>query len=140
MARTITLDSEADRDQARDWIRRAPDESEITFKRPEERKKTSPQDRRFHAMIRDVARQLPEYGGIHMDEHSWKVVFLDALFKGQTRAVPALDRMGMVALQPRWRNLTIAEAQEGITIVQAFGDTNGVRFAADKGLEEMKRG
>ena len=139
MASIIILDSQDDRDQAIDWVRRAPDGSEVTFKRPEERKKTSPQDRRFHAMVRDVARQLPEYGGIHMDERSWKTVFLDALFKGQTRLVPALDRMGMVALQPHWRNLTIPEAQEGITIVQAFGDLNGVRFASDKGIEEMRR-
>jgi len=139
MARTIIIKTQADRDQATDWIRRAPEGSEVTFKRPEERKKTSPQTNRFHAMIRDVAKQVPEYYGIHMDEQSWKDVFLDALFKGKTHMVPALDRMGMIPLRPHWRELTVAEAAEGITIVQAFGDQNGVQFKADEGLEDMRR-
>jgi hypothetical protein len=109
--------------------------SRVTVASPVEKPKSNPQTNRFHAMIRDVARQMPEYYGVHMDENSWKDVFLDALFKGQTRLVPALDRSGMVALRPHWRALSVPEATEGITIVMAFGDQNGIKFKADEILE-----
>lgn len=117
-------------------IQSCPDGTRISTSGPKERLKTNPQTDRFHAMVRDVARALPEYGGLLMDEDSWKDVFLDALFDGRTRMVPKLNRMGMMPLSPHWKALTIKEAMDAITIVQAFGDQHGVHFKGDDILEE----
>ncbi len=134
MAATLVLNSPEARKEATRWITIAPDGSTVTFKRPGEGQKTNPQTNKFHVMCREVAEQVPEYYGIHMDEESWKDVFLDALFGGETRLVPKLNRMGMLPLSPHWKALTIKEAMDAITIVTAFGDMNKVVFKADGGL------
>ncbi len=139
MAATLDKKTDGERSQTTYWLRQTPAGSTVTFKRPGEGKTTNPQTNKFHVMCREVAAQVPEYHGIYMDEESWKDVFLDALFDGETRLVPKLNRMGMLPLSPHWRALTIREAMDAITIVQAFGDQHGVKFRADEGLEPTAR-
>lgn len=135
-AYTIILQSPAMRAKATEAVRRAPDGYVFTIEPPSEKPRTNPQNKRFHAMIRDVARQVRVYHGVNMDETTWKDVFLDALFRGETKLVPSLDGSGLVPLKPHFSALNVKQAIDGITIVQAFGDQNGVTFKADQILED----
>ncbi len=131
MAATLVLNTPADRDQARDWIRRAPDGSTVTFTRPDEKKRTTPQNAKMHAMIRDVQKQVKPPNGQIYDEEDWKRLFVNALWR-ETRLVPALDpNGGFVLLGKSTARMTTQEVADMILLIQAYGDQNGVKFASD---------
>lgn len=102
--------------------------------RPDEVKRSNPQNDRFHGMCRDIAKQIPSYHGLRLTEDEWKQVFLDAL-RRDLKLVPSLDGTGMVALRMNSSALKTKEFADLITIVMAFGDQNGVKFKADAILE-----
>lgn len=88
--------------------------------------RSSPQNRRFHAMVRDIAAQV-KWAGDYMDEEDWKRLFLAA--KYQQRVVPnPLDPQGafVVVNNRRSRGLTVPEMADFITEIQVFGDERGV--------------
>lgn len=134
MSATLYLTTPKVRETALDWIRRAPEGSVLTFTRPDEKRRSNPQNDRFHGMVRDVAKQLT-YHGMKLNETDWKAIFLDA-WRRDTRLVPALDGTAMVPLRPHISILKSHEAADLITIVQAFGDQEGVKFKADQILED----
>lgn len=138
MTATIILQSPSDRAKATDWIRRAPEGSAVTFTRPDEKKRTTPQNAKMHAMIRDVQKQVKPPNGQIYDEEDWKRLFVNALWR-ETRLVPALDpNGGFVLLGKSTARMTTTEIADMILLIQAYGDQNGVRFASDAGLEPTR--
>lgn len=138
MSATLVLLSQADRAKATDWIRRAPEGSTVTFTRPDEKKRTNPQNAKMHAMIRDVQQQVKPPAGQFYDEEDWKRLFIHALWK-ETRLVPALDESGgFVLLGKSTANLKTNEMADMILLIQAYGDQHGVKFKADAGLEPTR--
>lgn len=75
MAATVVLTTSAIRDQAVDWIRKAPHATIVTFKKAG---RTTSQNDRMWAMLTDIARQS-ELNGRKLTPDQWKVVFLSAL-------------------------------------------------------------
>jgi hypothetical protein len=138
MTATIVIQGPSDKAKAADWIKRAPDGSKVTFMRPEERRKTRPQENKFHAMVRDVAAQV-EHNKEKLDEAEWKKLFLDAL-RRESRIVRSLDGRGFVDLG--WAStssLNTTQYTDLIMIVQAYGDSHDVKFKSDTGLEPTRR-
>lgn len=90
--------------------------------------RSTPQNRRFHAMIRDIAAQV-KWAGDYMDEEDWKRLFLAAAY-GQ-RVVPnPLDpqKTFLVVNTRRSRSLVVPEMADLITEIQVFGDERGVKW------------
>ncbi len=88
-----------------------------------------PQNRRFHAMVRDIAAQV-KWAGHYMDEEDWKRLFLAAAH-GQ-RVVPnPLDPQAtfIVVNQRRSRGLNVPEMADLITQIEVFGHEQGVVWA-----------
>jgi hypothetical protein len=86
------------------------------------------QNKKFHAMVRDIARQV-KWADMLMDEEDWKRLLLAA--KYDQRVVPnPLDphaRFIVVNLR-RSRGLTIPEMQEFLEEIQVFGNERGVEW------------
>lgn len=114
-------------------IQSCPDGTRITLSGP---KRSDEQNRRLHAMIRDVAQQVTYYGGLKLTEHGWKQVFMDALRREETRIVPNLDNSGLLTLNMRsTSDLSLKECADLITIIMAYGDQHNVHFKGDDILE-----
>jgi hypothetical protein len=89
------------------------------------------QNRRFHAMVRDVAEQV-QWAGELMDEEDWKRLFLAAKY-GQ-RVVPnPLDphKPFIVVNVRRSRDLPKPNMADLITEIQVFGNERGVKWGAE---------
>lgn len=85
-----------------------------------------PQNARFHAMVRDISRQL-EWAGAKMDEEDWKRLFLAA--KHGQKVVPnPLDPHGtfIVINNRRSSGLVRPEMADLIGEIEAFGSERGV--------------
>ena len=96
---------------------------DLTIK-PETR--SSAQNRRLWAMLRDVAGQVNWHGQKLADE-DWKHVFSAALKR--TRVCPGIDG-GFVVLGQSTSQMTRAEMSEMQELIEAFGAQHGVRFSA----------
>lgn len=95
---------------------------DITIK-PETR--SSAQNRRLWAMLRDISRQVDWYGNKLTDEE-WKDVF-SASLKRQ-KVVPGLDG-GFVVCGQRTSQMSKREMSELQELMAAFGDERGVRWS-----------
>lgn len=127
----IVLRTQADRDKAARWIAGIPQYSRVTFQGP---KRTGEQNDKLHAMIRDVAQQVT-HAGLKLSEGDWKTLFSDALKRENTRMVPNLDSTAMLTLSKPTSEMSVKEVGELILLIQAFGDSNGVKFKSDAGLD-----
>lgn len=123
----IVLKTQADRDKAARWIAGIPQYSRVTFQGP---KRTSEQNDKLHAMIRDVAQQVT-HAGLKLSEGDWKTLFSDALRRENTRMVPNLDNSGILTLSKPTSEMSVKEVGELILLIQAFGDQHAVRFKSD---------
>lgn len=87
--------------------------------------RTRKQNRKFHAMLRDISKQV-KWAGALMDEETWKRIMLAA--KYEQRIVPnPITGIGMVVVNTkRSRDLSLEEMTDFIGEIQAFGDTQGV--------------
>lgn len=87
------------------------------------------QNKKFHAMVRDIANQMT-WGGGQWSEEDWKRLFLGAKF-GQP-IVPNPFTHGICVMNAkRSRDLTEAEMAELIGEVEAFGNTNEVQWSEE---------
>lgn len=92
------------------------------------------QNKAFHAMVRDISRQV-KWGNppALMDEEDWKRLLLAA--KYEQRVVPnPLDPHGafIVVNRRRSRSLTEAEMAEFLLEIEAFGAENGIDWSEDE--------
>jgi hypothetical protein len=93
--------------------------------------RSSEQNRKLHAMVRDIAKQV-KWAGDYMDEECWKRVLLAAKF--EQRIVPnPFTGIGMVVVNvKRSRDLTLDEMTEFLGEIEAFGVSQGVEWTDDE--------
>ena len=84
---------------------------------------------RFHAMVRDIAKQV-EWAGERLGEEDWKRLLLAAKF--EQKVVPNPFGIGFVVMNKRRsKSLTNAEMEELLGEIEAFGAENGVDWSDD---------
>ena len=95
---------------------------------PEQR--TLEQNKKFHAMLRDISRQV-KWAGLWWDEHDWKVLTLGAKY-GQVvgpnpfgHGLLIMNKMRSSKLKKSGDEANMADL---INELQAFGDENGVSW------------
>jgi hypothetical protein len=122
---TIILSGKNRKDQAHNLIARAPMGSVVEI-HPAQR--TLPQNARLHAMITDVARQVP-WAGAKRNVEAWKDIFTAALRSANhgLDVVPGING-GFVLLGMHTSRMTKAELGDLMTLVEAFGAEHGVKF------------
>lgn len=114
----IILTNRETRARAKAWIDKAPMNAVMTLA---ESKRTIPQNDRMHAMLTDIARQVPIWGGVKVTKDEWKLIMLDGL-KREMRLVPNLDGNGVVSLSGKSSSeLTKDEMSQMIELMFAFG-------------------
>lgn len=121
MAETLVLVNDAVRDKARDWIKRAPEGSKVTFSRP---KRTSEQSRLFWSLCGQLSSKA-KYHGYTLSKDDWRTLMVSGIRK-EMRIVPSLNNDGIVALDRSSANLTVAEMAACIELIEAWAATNGV--------------
>lgn len=121
---SFTLINDHVRQNACRAIMEAPQGARVEVK---EQKRSSEQNDKLHAMIRDVSRQRVHYGQ-RLSESQWKLLFLDAL-NAETRLVPKLFGPGFVALGRSSSDLGVREMADLIELVTAYGAEHGVVFS-----------
>lgn len=84
------------------------------------------QNKRFHAMIRDIAEQV-EWAGEKMDEEEWKLLLLAAAH-GQKIVPNPFGGTFIVVNLKRSRDLPMPTMAELITQMLAFGNERGVQW------------
>lgn len=120
---SITLNSNADRRKASDWVFKAPDATRVEFKQA---KRTIDQNAKMWALLTDIAEQVP-WHGLKLRTGDWKLIFLDAL-KREMRVVPNIDGNGFVSLGVSTSDLSKSEMADLIEIITAFGVKHDVTF------------
>lgn len=88
--------------------------------------RSTAQNSRMWAMLQDVADQV-EWHGRKLSKEDWKHVFSASLKKQD--AVPGIDG-GFVVLGQSTSKMTIAEMADLMTLMEAFGAEQGVKFSA----------
>lgn len=93
--------------------------------------RTSEQNKKFHAMLRDIAQQVP-WAGERIDEEDWKRLMLAAKFN--QRIVPnPLGYPGFIVMNVRRsKTLSLEEMNEFISEIEAFGAERGVKWSEDE--------
>jgi hypothetical protein len=87
------------------------------------------QKKRAHAMFRDIARCIPEYCGIPMDEEDWKRLLIGAAHGQHIVPNPLNPAAGfMVVNKKRVRDMPKPNMSELIEQMFAFGNERGVEW------------
>lgn len=92
----------------------------------EPKPRSAQQNARMWAMLTDVSRQVVWHGQ-KLAAEDWKHIFSAALSK--QRVAPGLDG-GWVVLGYHTSRMTVSEMGDLMTLVEAFGAEQGVRFTA----------
>lgn len=94
--------------------------------------RTIAQNRRFHAMVREIARQV-KWAGDYMDEETWKLLLLASAY-GQEPVPNPLDPQApfVIRNKRRSRGLVITEMADLITMLLAFGNEHGVKWGDEE--------
>ena len=92
--------------------------------------RSSEQNRRFHAMVRDIAKQV-KWAGQYIDDLDWKRLLLAGRF-GQQVVPNPLGHGFVVMNNKRSRALTVKEMTEFMGEIEAFGAENGVDWSEDE--------
>lgn len=120
---------------------------EMSIKRRRDTK-TRLQEEKYHAMIGDIARQVPIYDGRMLPAGSWKRLLVNA-FKHDTKndenladdwhkfgdnleLIPALNNPGFVAVGEQTRHFTLKLGSAFIEWLYAFGAEKDVRWSTPK--------
>ncbi|MDX1466242.1 MAG: recombination protein NinB [Halomonas sp.] len=97
---------------------------EIAVRRPGQ-KRSADQNRKLWAVLRDVSQQVEWYGR-YLPDHAWKDIFTAALERQDI--VPGIDG-GYVMVGGRTSQMTKARFAELLTLIDAFGIDQGVRWS-----------
>lgn len=89
-----------------------------------EPRRSDPQNRRFHAMVSDIAKQV-QWAGLWWEPEDWKKLLLGAKF-GQTVGPNPFGHGLLIMNTRRSSKLDKSEMNDLINEMQAFGDENGV--------------
>jgi hypothetical protein len=128
---TIHLISERRRREAAEACWKAPASAFVEI---HDARRTIPQNRKFHAMCTDVARQMTWMDAmgrpIKMTPENWKRFFL-AAWKRETLIVPNEDGTGFYDLGVRSSRLSKKDFIDLIEFVLAFGAQRNIEFSDD---------
>lgn len=93
--------------------------------------RTLEQNKKFHAVIADVARQV-QWAGDWMDEEDWKRLFLAAAHGQKTVPNPFDPQAPFIVVNNRRsRGLVVTEMSDVISAILAFGDERGVKWGRE---------
>lgn len=121
--RTVRLINKAMKQRAIALVDAAPEGWTVTIEPP---KRSSEQNRRFHAMLGDIMRAKPEGRDLPWDV--WRSLLMaEAGFK--PRFEPSLDGNGVIPVGFSSSRLRKAEFADLITATQAYGDAHGVQWS-----------
>jgi hypothetical protein len=125
----VILSSDFRRRQAQSLIQRAPEGSVVEVKPP---RRTLPQNDRLHALVTDVARQV-EWAGAKRNVEAWKDIFTAALRSANhgLDIVPGING-GFVLLGMHTSDMKVAEVNDLMALIEAFGAEHGVLFSDPK--------
>ena len=132
----LTLRSAAEREQAIQWVQKAPTGSRVEFKGPA---RSLNQNSRFWAMLTDVAVQ-GRINGRRFNTGQWKLMFLHAYSEErgvEIKYLPALNRAGMVPCGRSSSDLSVGEMSELMDFISAWGAENNIKFHDQEELEEV---
>lgn len=130
----LVLHKEENREEAIEWVRKAPLGSRLDFKGPA---RTLEQNDRMWAMLTDIVKQHKTVNGTRYSTDEWKIMFLEALGREQD-LLPKLDGSGFFATGYSSSNLSIPEMSDLIEFMFAWGAENDVRWS-DPALESYTR-
>lgn len=119
---TFHLISDRIRTNAMLAVRNAPDNAVVTIA---EKRRSTPQNRKLWAMLRDIADAQPE--GRQWTPETWKAAFMHVLGH-QIRFAEGLDGSGPFPVGFHSSRLTVAEMADLITCIQEYGDRHGVEW------------
>lgn len=129
----IRLSSATARQLAASYIMdAAPDGCVVSFR---ENTRTLEQNDRMHAMLDDIAAQVVWHGQ-KLPAWKWKLMFVYA--HNDVEIVPGIDPGSFVPVYRSTTTLTIKEAGEYMTMLEAFGAEHGVVFKAPASLEAAR--
>jgi hypothetical protein len=131
----LTLRSTSEREQAIQWVRKAPTGSRVEFKGP---CRSVDQNSRFWAMLTDVAVQ-GRIEGRRYNTEQWKLMFLHAYAEErgiEIKYLPRLQGVGMVPCGRSSSDLSVAEMSELMEYISAWGAENGIKFHDQEELED----
>lgn len=92
--------------------------------------RTTDQNAKFHAMCRDISRQVV-WAGFKWSEEDWKRIFLGAKFEQGVVENPFTHGVTVVN-KKRSRELSIEQMAELIGEIEAFGIQQGVDWTEDE--------
>ena len=98
----------------------------LTFTRPDEKKRSHPQNRLMWHLLGQLERKA-RYHGYKLDKEEWKLVMLSGL-RTELRLVPSLNNDGVVSLDRSSSRLSVQEMGDMITLIEAWAATNGVEL------------
>ena len=122
----FTIANEAVRQNAMAFLRQVPFGTRLVF---QEQKRSTIQSDKMWAMLGEIAAQR-KWHGQTLSSEDWKLVFLAGLNQ-ELRIVPNLAGNGFVNLGRSTSKLSVREMADLITLIQAWGDQNGVAFGSD---------
>ena len=96
-----------------------------------EEKRSSEQNRKLHAALQDISRQV-EWAGRKWDTDQWKRLLTASWMRArgqQVTMVPALDGSGIDVLYRHTSQMSKAEVADLIDYVQAWGSEQGVEWS-----------
>jgi hypothetical protein len=135
MTATIVLVDDARRDIACRAVREAPEGYVVRIKPAG---KTRDQEDKYHAQIRDIARQVPPFMGHISHPNDWKRLLVDAFAKAMReagtplhhdgRVVPSLDFERVVQLGIQTSEFYKAEASNFVEFLYAWGADQNVQW------------
>ena len=120
---------------------------ELSVKRRRDTKSRQQEDK-YHAMIADIAKQVPLEGGRMLAPGSWKRLLVNAfkydtredadlaeswrLFGDDLELIPALNNDGFVAVGEQTRRFNMQLGSAFIEWLYAFGSEHSVRWSTPK--------
>lgn len=119
----ILVGTDADRDKAASWARKAPAGTRITFQHS---KRSLDQNSRMWAMLTDVATQAT-HAGKRYSADQWKVLFLHACGR-EVQFLPALDGSTFLPWGQSSSDLSKDEMSELIEFIQVWGAEHNIAF------------
>lgn len=93
--------------------------------------RTLEQNKKFHAMLSDIAHQL-EWAGARMDVEDWKRLFLAAMY-GQAVVPNPLDGAAGFIVRNNRRSsaLTVSEMSDFLMEIKVFAEHQGVKWGLE---------
>lgn len=125
MAKTVRLVGDTQRAYAKRLIEAAPSSPVHVMKIAEETR-SDVQNKKLHAMITDIRRQVPDMAAYSMKDA--KLRFMDAL-GAELRFLPKLEGQGHFPVGHRTSTLTVAQFSALVELLYKYGAENGVQWS-----------